>query len=128
MAEKKETVTYFSLRKEVQNKSFRPIYVLQGEEPYYIDQLADAIVEAALTEDERDFNLSVYYGSDANVREVISTCQQYPTFADRRVVVLREAQNVGKQPGHAHDMDLFKLYAERPLASTVLVICNKGGA
>ncbi|MBQ2484978.1 MAG: DNA polymerase III subunit delta, partial [Muribaculaceae bacterium] len=99
-----------------------------GEEPYYIDQLADAIVEAALTEDERDFNLSVYYGSDANVREVISTCQQYPTFADRRVVVLREAQNVGKQPGHAHDMDLFKLYAERPLASTVLVICNKGGA
>ncbi len=128
MAEKKETVTYFSLRKEIESGKFRPIYLLHGEEPYYIDKLSELIVERALTEDEKDFNLSIYYGSDANVREVISTCKQYPAFSQYKVVVLREAQNVSKQPGHSKDLELFKLYAENPLRSTILVVCNKGGA
>jgi len=129
MAEKKETVTYFSLRKEIEGGKFRPIYVLQGEEPYYIDQLSDFIVNKALSEDEKDFNLSIFYGSDANVRDVISTCKQYPAFSQYKVVVLREAQNVGKMAGTSpKDLDLFKLYAENPLRSTILVVCNKGGA
>ncbi len=126
MAEKKETATYASLRAEVLKGKFRPIYVLSGEEPFYIDQLSELIVNQALSEDERDFNLSVYYGNDADVREVISSCKQFPAFAERRVVVLREAQLVAKRPGHRDDLDLFAHYAAQPLASTVLVICHKG--
>ena len=126
MAEKKESVTYASLRSEVLNHQFRPIYVLNGEEPFYIDQLSELIVDQALTEDQRDFNLSVFYGNDADVRNVISTCKQYPAFSDRRVVVLREAQLVAKQAGHKDDLELFQHYAENPLSSTVLVICHKG--
>lgn len=129
MAEKKETVTYFSLRKEIEAGKFHPIYLLHGEEPYYIDQLSDLIVEKALREDERDFNLSIYYGSDADVREVISTCKQYPAFSQYKVVVLREAQNVNKQSGgRSKDLELLKLYAENPLRSTILIVCNKDGA
>ncbi len=129
MAAKRENVTYFSLRAEVLKGEFRPIYVLQGEEPYYIDQLSDLIVEKALDDSERDFNLNIYYGNEADVREVIATCLQYPAFAQRRVVVLREAQLVPKQLGsHKKDLELFKNYAEKPLGTTVLVICHKGGA
>ena len=128
MAEKKDSVTYVSLRKEIQDKKFRPIYVLNGEEPFYIDKLSDLIAETALTEDERDFNLSVFYGNDADVRNVISTCKQYPAFSQYKVVILREAQNVAKQPGHKNDLDLLAHYAENPLRSTILVICHKGGA
>ena len=73
MAAKRENVTYFSLRAEVLKGEFRPIYVLQGEEPYYIDQLSDLIVEKALDDSERDFNLNIYYGNEADVREVIAT-------------------------------------------------------
>lgn len=129
MAEKKEAVTYFSLRKDIEAKKLQPIYLLQGEEPYYIDKLSELIVDTALQEDEKDFNLSIYYGTDANVREVISTCKQYPAFSEYKVVVLREAQNVAKQSGgHSKDLDLFKLYAENPLRSTILIVCNKDGA
>lgn len=120
MALKKDTVTYFSLRKEVESGKLHPIYVLYGEESYYIDQLSELIVDKALSEDEKDFNLSVFYGSDADVREVISTCKQYPAFAQHKVVVLREAQLV-----RGNGLDLFKLYAEKPLSSTILVVCNK---
>ena len=128
MAVKRETVTFTSLSKEIKDGTFRNIYILQGEEPYYIDRLQQLIIDTALTEDQRDFNLSLYYGNNANVREIISACQQYPAFSERKVVVVREAQLIAKQPGHKNDLDLFAAYAERPLSSTILVICHKEGA
>ena len=128
MAVKRETVTFTSLSKEIKERKFKNIYVLQGEEPYYIDRLQQQIIDTALTEDQRDFNLSLYYGNTANVREVISTCRQYPTFSEYKVVVVREAQLIAKQPGHKNDLDLFASYAEKPLPSTILVICHKESA
>ena len=128
MAVKRDTVTFTSLNKEIKSGSFKNIYVLQGEEPYFIDRLQELIIDTALTEDQRDFNLSLYYGNTANVREVISACQQYPAFSQYKVVVVREAQLISKQPGHKNDLDLFASYAEKPLPSTILVICHKGDA
>lgn len=125
MAIKRETVTFTTLSKEIKSGQFRKIYVLQGEEPYYIDRLQQLIIDTALTEDQRDFNLSLYYGNNANVREVISACRQYPAFSQYKVVVVREAQLIPKQPGHKNDLDLFASYAEKPLPSTILVICHK---
>ena len=127
MAVKRETVTFTSLNREIKAGSFRNIYVLQGEEPYFIDRLQQLIIDTALTEDQQDFNLSLYYGHSANVREVISACQQYPAFSQYKVVVVREAQLIPKQQGHKNDLDLFASYVEKPLPSTILVICHKGG-
>ncbi len=117
MAVKKETVTFTTLSKEIKSGQFRNIYVLQGEESYYIDRLQQLIIDTALTEDQRDFNLTLFYGNNANVREVISTCRQYPSFSQYKVVVVREAQLIAKQPGHKNDLDLFASYAEKPLAT-----------
>lgn len=128
MAAKRETVTFASLNKEIKSGNFRNIYILQGEEPYYIDRLQQQIIDTALTEDQRDFNLSLYYGNTANVREVISACRQYPAFSQYKVVVVREAQLIPKQQGHKDDLDIFASYAEKPLPSTILVICHKGAA
>ncbi len=126
MAVKRETVTFTALSKEIKSGKFRNIYVLQGEEPYYIDHLQQLIIDTALTEDQRDFNLTLFYGNNTNVRDVISTCCQYPAFSQYKVVVVREAQLIPKLPGHKDDFDIFASYAERPLASTILVICHKG--
>lgn len=127
MAEKKQTVTYFGLSKEINSGKLRPIYVLHGEEPYYIDKLSEMILDKALTEDERDFNLQVFYGNDAAIGDVINSCKQFPMFAEHRVVILREAQLIAKQAGHKDDLNLLFHYAQRPLNSTILIVCNKGG-
>lgn len=120
MAAKKEALTYVQLASEISRGIFRPIYVLMGEESFYIDDLENRIVTKALAEDERDFNLTVCYGVDTGTREIISMCKRYPVMAERQVVVVREAQNLDVP-------DLFKFYAEKPLRSTILVICNKNG-
>ena len=57
MAIKRETVTFTALNREIKSGKFRNIYVLQGEEPYYIDRLQQLIIDTVLTEDQRDFNL-----------------------------------------------------------------------
>lgn len=130
MPPKKEEVSYFSLRNEIISKKFRPIYVLQGEEPYYIDQLSDLIVDNALSIDERDFNLSINYGMDVDICNVIASCKQYPAMSQYQVVVLREAQNVGKANNKQNnaELNMLKFYAEKPLESTILIVCYKGGS
>ncbi len=131
MAAKKEAVTFLGLLNDIKSRKFRPIYVLHGEESYYIDRLEEAIVENALTVDERDFNLNVIYGADVtDIRAVISMCKQYPAMSQYQVVVIREAQIIGKlnNKGNANELNQLKHYAEQPLNSTILVVCNKGGA
>ena len=130
MAAKKESITYFSLMKDIKAHKFAPIYILHGEEPYYIDKLQEAIVDNALSEDEKAFNLTIAYGIDIpDAKQLIATCKQYPAMSQYQVVVLREAQNLGKSnnKGNANELNVFKFYAQNPLSSTILVICFKGG-
>ena len=131
MAAKKEDTTFVGLMSDIKARRFSPIYILHGDEAYYIDRIEEAIIENALTPDERDFNLNIIYGVDiADMRTVVSMCKQYPAMAQYQVVVIREAQNVGKMnnKGNANEINQLKHYAAQPLASTILVVCNKGGA
>lgn len=82
-----------SIIKEIQSKKFEKIYFLHGEEPYYIDLITDAILENALEEHERDFNLSITYGKEAEPLSLISEAKGFPMMAERRVVVLKEGQD-----------------------------------
>ncbi len=128
MAAKKEDKSFLALLNEINEKKFAPIYVLHGEEGYFIDRLEQAIVDNALTEDERDFNLNVIYGVDVtDIRNVISMCKQYPAMSEYQVVVIREAQNVGKlnNKGNANELNQLKFYAENPMVKTILVVCFK---
>ncbi|MBK9568981.1 MAG: DNA polymerase III subunit delta [Chitinophagaceae bacterium] len=99
-------------------KNFQPLYWLEGEEEYFIDKVMDYAEHHILTESEASFNLSIFYGKDANWADVLNACRRYPMFAERQVVLLKEAQQM-------RDMDKLESYVENPLASTVLVVSYK---
>ncbi len=98
--------------------SFKPVYWLEGEEAYFIDVLVDYAEKKLLSPAEAEFNLSVFYGKDADWAEVVNACKRYPMFGDKQVVILKEAQQM---------KDLEKLigYIEQPLASTIFVVSHK---
>jgi DNA polymerase-3 subunit delta len=73
-------------------KKFRPIYWLEGDEPYHIDHLLQYAENNLLSPAEAEFNLTVFYGKDAEISNIINACRRYPMFAERQVVILREAQ------------------------------------
>ncbi|HTE08969.1 MAG TPA: DNA polymerase III subunit delta [Flavitalea sp.] len=104
--------------KDWQQKLYKPIYWLEGEEEYFIDQVVKYAEHHILSESEAPFNLSIYYGKDAVWPDIVNACMRYPMFAERQVVILKEAQQM---------KDIAKLegYIERPLKSTIFVVAYK---
>lgn len=107
--------------RDVRNGVFAPVYLLMGAEPYYPDLVCDEIVKNALSDSERDFNQSIYYGLDTNAGDVASDARSYPMMAERRLVVLKEAQNM-------KTVEELGVYAAEPLETTVLVILMHGAS
>ena len=99
-------------------KLFKPVYWLEGEEDYYIDQLMNYAEHSILNESEASFNLSVFYGKDANWSDLVNACMRYPMFADKQVVLLKEAQQM-------KDLEKLENYIEHPLKSTIFVVSYK---
>lgn len=120
MAVKASGPSYEEIVREVKAGQFKPVYYLMGDEDYYIDRISQMIVDAALKEDERDFNLDVIYGGEANANLVIQYAQGLPMMADRRVVLLREAQQMD-------DREALASYVQHFNPSTILVVCHKHG-
>lgn len=106
--------------KELKSGVFRPVYYLMGEEPYFIDQVADYITENILSETEREFNLTVMYGMETDVATIINAAKRYPMMSEHQVVVVKEAQSV-------RNIEELAFYLQKPLESTILVICHKHG-
>lgn len=95
-----------------------PIYFLHGEESYFIDVITQAIEQSVLSEGEKSFNQDIFYGKDVSAKQVVDACTQYPMMAPKRVVILKEAQNL-------RDLKLLDKYAANPVPSTVLCIAHK---
>ena len=99
-------------------QKFKPVYWLEGEEPFFIDEVVEYAEHHILSESEAQFNLTVFYGKDADWTVVINTCMRYPMFGERQVVLLKEAQQM-------KDIERLENYIQRPLASTVFVVGYK---
>ena len=100
---------------DIRQKSFKPVYLLMGDEPYYPDLICQAILDNCLEEWERDFNQTVCYGADVDAEAVITAARRFPMMAERQLVVVKEAQLM-------KDLEQLSLYCAQPLDSTVLVI------
>ena len=120
MAEKRQATTYESILSDLSEGKFAPLYILMGEESYFIDKITDFIAQNALREEERDFNQTVCFGSDVSAAAVADMARRYPMMAERQVVIVKEAQNI-KQ------WDQLEQYFEKPQPTTVLVIAYKNG-
>ena len=106
---------------DAKNGIFKPVYLLMGDEPYYVDMVCDAILEHCLDESERDFNQTVCYGADVNADAVITAARRYPMFAERQLVVVKEAQMM-------KSLEDIAIYCQNPLESTVLVLAMHGAS
>lgn len=115
----KESVAAFaSLSKDIGARRFAPIYLLMGEEGYFIDKLSDQLAGGILTEAERAFNQIVVYGKDSDVGDIINFCKQMPMMGNYQVVIVKEAQQLRR-------LEQMTLYTQAPSSSTILVLCHK---
>src|SRR5688572_8821542 len=111
-------VTFDKLLQSLQDRSFSPVYFLHGPEPYFIDVIADYVENHVLTEAEKGFNQVVLYGRDIDSNALLGACTRYPMMASHQVVIVKEAQDMKTLPQ-------MESYFEKPVPSTILVICHK---
>lgn len=111
-------MTHLEIINAIKSGKVAPFYVLHGLEPYFIDVISDFIEEHLLTESERPFNQVVFYGRDVTKINIVDEARQFPMMASRRVVIIKEAQDV---------KDLFDLepYLSNPSPQSVVVFCYK---
>ncbi len=103
---------------EWKKKNFKPVYWLEGEEEYHIDQVMNYAEHHILSDQEAGFNLIVFYGKDAEWAAVLNACRRYPMFAEKQVVLLKEAQQM-------KEIEKLEPYFENPLVSTIFVVSYK---
>lgn len=112
--------TYEQIVRDVQAGNLKPIYYLMGQESYYIDHVADFIVNAVLKPEERDFNLMTFFGAEADIDNIITAAQAFPMAAKHLVIVVKEAQNL-------KHIEHLEYYLRKIQPSTILVFCHKNG-
>ena len=115
-------MTYNQIINDLKNKIYYPVYMLTGEESYYIDEISDFIEDNILTEDEKEFNQTIVYGRDVDVNTIISYAKRFPMMANYQVVIVKEAQDLDKPKPKIEEL---VSYVENPLSSTILVINYK---
>lgn len=114
--------TVKDIRQQLKSGAPAPIYVLHGEEAYYIDELVKDF-EALVPTEERDFNLYVLYATQVEADAVIDACLRYPMMAERQVVIVKEVQAAARK---ADFLNAMAEYAKRPNPQTVLVVVGRG--
>lgn len=114
-------MTYDQILNDLKNKIYKPIYLLYGEESYFIDKITDYIAENVLTDTEKSFNQIVMYGKDTDITSVIQAARRFPMMSNYQVVIVKEAQNL-------KPLTDFEVYLEAPLQSTILVLAIKDTA
>lgn len=123
MAKKSTTTGFREIINAIKKNDFSPVYLLMGDEDYYIDKVTELLENTVVSEDEKDFNAATFYGADVDVRQVISRAQQFPLMSDRQLVILKEAQAM---QGAKNQLEKLEPYVKHHNDTTVLVITFKG--
>lgn len=116
-------MTAADIIKDIKSKKLKPIYLLHGEESYYIDLISDFLEENVLNDMEKGFNQTVLYGKDTEVMTVLNAARRYPMMSDYQLILVKEAQDLKIDKA----AEQFQAYCEQPLNSTILVLCHKYG-
>jgi DNA polymerase-3 subunit delta len=122
-------MTADDILKDLKNRKYKPLYLLHGEEPYFIDQVSNYAEHQLLPDAEKGFNQTVLYGKDTDVMTVLNAAKRYPMMADYQVVLVKEAQDMkwGRDDDDKKSINPLLSYLENPLPSTILIFCYKYG-
>ncbi|MDR2293246.1 MAG: DNA polymerase III subunit delta [Prevotellaceae bacterium] len=113
-------VKYSQILGDLKKKIYKPVYLLMGDETYYIDKLSEFIADNVLPENERSFNQTIIYGKDVdNISQITDTARRFPMMSNYQVLIVREAQEI-------KEIEELEAYVKNPLKSTIMVICYKG--
>lgn len=116
----KQETSHEQIIRDIHAGKFHPVYLLMGEEPYYIDLISDYIQNKVLDDSQKEFDQTIFYGKDTDTTTIINAAKRFPMMSPFQVIIVKEAQMI-------KDLDLLQHYVTHHSKSTILVICYKYG-
>lgn len=113
-------MTEKQLIEELKKGNYKPVYLLTGEENYYIDVVSDYFENKVIDETMRDFDETVVYGRDVSMGDVVSMTKRYPMMSPIHLVIVKEAQDIAVK-----EWELLANYLKQPSPQSVLVLCYR---
>jgi DNA polymerase-3 subunit delta len=104
---------------DIHKRKFTPVYLLEGEETFYIDEITKELEDKVLKPEEKSFNQTIAYGKDISPLDIKMSAKRYPMMSEYQLIIIKEAQNIS-------DIEQLEDYLEKPSQTTILVICYKG--
>lgn len=123
MASASKDLSYREVLERIKKRDFASVYLLMGEEPYYIDLIVNALESSVVSEENKAFDQLVFYGADSDLDVVIASAQQYPVMGDYQLVILKEAQTLS---GNKTQLDKLSSYVTQPNKKGIFVLAYKG--
>ena len=112
-------MTLEDLSNNLKQGKFLPVYIFEGDEPFFINRALELVIEESLEDDQKDFNLNILYGRDTDSISIVNHSKRYPVMSDKNVVIVRDAQNL-------KDIDSLSSYIGNLNPNTILAIGLKG--
>ncbi|MCC6817301.1 MAG: DNA polymerase III subunit delta [Bacteroidia bacterium] len=113
------SIKFDQILSDINHRRFTPVYLLEGEETFYIDEISRVLEEKVLKPEEKSFNMTIAYGKDISPLEIKMAARRYPMMSEFQLIIIKEAQNI-------NDIEVFEDYLENPMTTTILVLCYKG--
>ena len=114
-----EIKTFSDIFKWANSTKFNPVMLVTSDEHFILQQVEKILVERFYDGEAKDFNYNVIYGSETTGSAIASVASSYPMMAERRIVIVREADKVTKEK------DELAGYFKSPSQSTFLLLVGQ---
>ncbi|MGO1244796.1 MAG: DNA polymerase III subunit delta [Sphingobacterium sp.] len=108
---------------DIKKRKFSQVYLLHGEESYYIDLITDLLEHTVLDSAQKGFDQSILYGKDSNIDTIVNSAKRYPMMSEYQLIIIKEAQDLKWKA----EENLLLKYLENCTPTTILVVAYKYG-
>lgn len=112
------------IHKKVKKGQIAPLYLLYGQEEFLIEELLNQIVNAVLSSEEKEFNLSVFDMYEEAIETAIEDAETLPFIGEKRVVIIKDPVFLTGQKEKSkvdHNLARLEQYLESPSPDTIVI-------
>lgn len=110
--------------KQIKQNQIAPIYVLFGTEGFLISETKKILLETILTEDEKDFNLSVYDLEETPIESALEDAETFPFLGEKKLLFLQNPYFLTSEKPKTkveHNLSRLEAYMNEPAPYSILV-------
>lgn len=118
--------TYTQINQNLKNDKFSKIYLLMGEETFFIDKISNFFENAFIEESQKGFNQEIHYGKDSTISKILNSSKSFPMMSNKKLIIVKESKELDIfKNKNSLFLENFIEYINNPNPTTTLVFCLK---